>query len=121
LHTQRAYPKTTVNGKPFTVSAHFYLAKEKGGGQVHHDPGCDLRTTHTITTIARKSEGFAVIRGGKLQLRRVPLPPIPAASLPGTPVAIRRWNRSTTASARSARRCPRVSAVTCDCRALSTG
>jgi hypothetical protein len=29
VHTTRAYPKHSPKGKAFTVSAHFYLAKEQ--------------------------------------------------------------------------------------------
>jgi len=89
VHTQRAYPKTSKLGKPFTVSAHFALARHKDGRPAEHDPGCALRTDHTITTIARESQGFAEVKRGQLQLRLVLAastdPPAPAAPAPGAP------------------------------------
>ena len=88
--SQRAHPKTSKNGKPFTVSAHFSLARHKDGRPAEHDQGCALRTDHTITTIATQSQGFAEVKRGQLQLRLVLAPstdpPAPAAPVPGTPV-----------------------------------
>ena len=90
VHTTRAYPKHSPKGRAFTVSAHFYLAKEKDGTPAEHDPSCPLRASHSITTIARRSHGLAELRGGGLLLRLVlpktTDPSAPAAPLPGAAV-----------------------------------